>query len=242
SMLDLVLGGAKDLRGGLSGGDQRKLDEYLEGIRTLERRVAALERQQQTAAARAAAAADGSASATIHVDIPEGKPKLSEYMQVMGDLIVLAFQTDTTRVATLIGSTPNGISYPELGFTDEHHSLTHHNFDPVKVDKLTKINQFNIAQFAHIVTRMHALREGDGTLLDHSIMMWGSGLEDGNKHARKNLPAIIAGKGGGTIRPGRFVPDCAGNQGDLVSSLLVAAGIPLEKPIGIGTKFLSQLS
>ncbi len=239
SMLDVVLGGARDLRGGLGVGDQRKLDEYLEGIHTLERRVAALERQQRNTAARPA---NGAGSPTIHVDIPGEKIPRSEYMQVMGDLIVLAFQTDTTRVASLIGSTPNGVSYPELGFTDEHHSLTHHNFDPVKVDKLTKINQFNIAQFAHIVKRMHELKEGDGTLLDHSIMMWGSGLEDGNKHMRKNLPAIIAGKGGGTIRPGRFVPDCQGNQGDLVSSLLVAAGIPLEKPIGIGTKFLTQLA
>jgi hypothetical protein len=241
SMLDLVLGGARDLRGGLSGPDQRKLDEYLDGIRTLERRVAAIEQQRRDAGTGAAAARRPTDSAPIEVAIPADRPKLSEYMQVMGDLMVLAFQTDVTRVSTLITSTPNGISYPELGFTDEHHSLTHHNFDPVKVDKITRINQFNIAQFAHIVKRMAGLREGDGTLLDHSIMMWGSGLEDGNKHTRKNLPAIIAGKGGGTIRPGRFVPDCAANQGDLVSTLLVAAGVPLEKPIGIGTRFLTEL-
>ena len=127
-------------------------------------------------------------------------------MQVMCDLNVLAFQTDTTRVSTYIGSTPNGVSYPELGFSDQHHSLTHHNNEPAKVDKVAKINAFNVAQFAYMVKKMHSLREGDGTLLDNCIMMWGSGLEDGNKHARENLPFIIAGKGGGTLNTGRSCP------------------------------------
>ncbi len=107
----------------------------------------------------------------------------------MCDLNVLAFQTDTTRVSTYIGSTPNGVSYPELGFKDEHHSQTHHNFQPEKVDKVAKITAFNIAQFAYMIKRMHSLREGDGTLLDNCIMMWGSGLEDGNRHAARTFPS-----------------------------------------------------
>ncbi len=240
SMLDVVLGGAKDLRGRLGRSDQRKLDEYLDGVRSLERRIAAIEQRQADAAKGSAAKHGAGDSAPITVTIPEGD-KRSEYMQVMCDLNVLAFQTDTTRVSTYIGSTPNGVSYPELGFTDEHHSQTHHNNDPVKVDKVAKINAFNVAQFAYMVKRMHGLKEGDGTLLDHCIMMWGSGLEDGNKHSRANLPFVIAGKGGGSLKTGRYLPNCKGNQGDLLGTLLACAGIPLDRPIGIATKQLTEL-
>ena len=162
-------------------------------------------------------------------------------MQVMCDLNVLAFQTDTTRVSTYIGSTPNGVSYPELGFTDKHHSNTHHNNDPEKIRKVAAITEFNIAQFAYMVKKMHSLREGDGTLLDNCIMMWGSGLEDGNKHYRENLPFIVAGRGGGSIRTGRFLPDTKGNQGDLLTTLLACAGVPLDRPIGIATKELKEM-
>ena len=172
--------------------------------------------------------------------MPEGD-KRSEYMQVMCDLTILAFQTDLTRVSTYIGSTPNGVSYPELGFSDQHHSCTHHNNEKTKLDKVTKINTFNVAQFAYMVKRMHGLREGDGTLLDNCIMMWGSGLEDGNKHARANLPFVIAGKGGGALKTGRFLPDVKGNQGDLLGTLLTCAGVPLDRPVGMGTKQLTEM-
>ncbi len=151
--------------------------------------------------ASASSKRNASDSPPIEIKIPEGD-KRSEYMQVMCDLNVLAFQTDTTRVSTYIGSTPNGVSYPELGFTDEHHSQTHHNNEAEKVGKVAAITAFNIAQFAYMVKKMASLREGDGTLLDNCIMMWGSGLEDGNKHARENLPFIIAGKGGGSHQHG----------------------------------------
>jgi hypothetical protein len=154
---------------------------------------------------------------------------------------VLAFQTDTTRVSTYIGSTPNGVSYPELGFSDTHHSNTHHGYDPEKVRKVAAITAFNIAQFAYMIQRMHRIREGDGTLLDNCIMMWGSGLEDGNKHARENLPFIVAGKGGGSLHTGRFLPDVRGNQGDLLTTLLGCAGVPLDRPIGIATKQITEI-
>ena len=95
---------------------------------------------------------------------------------------------------------------------------------------MAAITAFNIAQFAYMVKKMHSLREGDGTLLDNCIMMWGSGLEDGNKHTRENLPFIIAGKGGGSIQTGRFLPDTKGNQGDLLTTLLACAGIPTGPP------------
>lgn len=244
SMLDIVLGGAKDLRRKLPQTDQHKLDEYLDSVRCVERRIAAIEYRQKEAALEKAGVSASKRNAAdsppIEVKIPEGD-KRSEYMQVMCDLNVLAFQTDTTRVSTYIGSTPNGVSYPELGFRDEHHSQTHHNNEPVKVDKVEKITAFNIAQFAYMVKKMHRLREGDGTLLDNCIMMWGSGLEDGNKHTRENLPFIVAGRGGGSLNTGRFLTGIKGNQGDLLTTLLSCAGIPLDRPIGIATKQLTQM-
>jgi hypothetical protein len=244
SMLDLVLGGARDLRGTLNYADQRKLDEYLDSVRSVERRIAAIQLRQIEAAKAAAGVRTASRafkdSAPIAIKMPEGD-KRSEYMQVMCDLNVLAFQTDVTRVSTYIGSTPNGVSYPELGFHDEHHSVTHHNNEITKVDKVAKINAFNVAQFAYMVKRLHSLREGDGTLLDNCIMMWGSGLEDGNKHARANLPFVIAGKGGGALKTGRYLPSIKGNQGDLLGTLLTCAGVPLDRPVGIATRQLTEI-
>ena len=244
SLLDIVLGGARDLRRTLPVSDQRKLDEYLDSVRSVERRIAAIEYRQKDAALEKAGVRaskrHNSDSPPIEIRIPEGE-KRSEYMQVMCDLNVLAFQTDTTRVSTYIGSTPNGASYPELGFKDQHHSNTHHNNEPEKVRKVALITEFNIAQFAYIVKKMHGLREADGTLLDNCIMMWGSGLEDGNQHTRENLPFVIAGKGGGSIKTGRFLPDTKGNQGDLLTTLLDCAGIPIDRPVGIATKQLEEI-
>ncbi|HEY2414259.1 MAG TPA: DUF1552 domain-containing protein [Pirellulaceae bacterium] len=243
-MLDLVLGGARQLRQTLPAIDQRKLDEYLDSVRSVERRIAAIESRQQEAALEKAGIRSSkrkdSNSPLIEIKIPEGD-KRSEYMQVMCDLAVLAFQTDTTRVCTYIGSTPNGVSYPELGFNHQHHSQTHHNNEPDKVSKVAAITAFNIEQFAYMVKKMHGLREGDGTLLDNCIMMWGSGLEDGNKHTRQNLPFIIAGRGGGSIHTGRFLPETRGNQGDLLTTLLTCAGIPVDRPIGNATKQMKEM-
>lgn len=262
SLLDLVLGGAKDLRGRLGRADQQKIDEYLDGVRALERRIASIEhRQREGDKAGDARRRDGD-SPLIDVAIPDGdvkgnspeksqfvrrtaegesEVKRSEYMQVMCDLMLLAFQADITRVATYIGSTPNGVSYPELGFSDQHHSQTHYGTDQVKIDKVAKINALNVEQFAYMVTKMANLKEGAGTLLDNCIMMWGSGLEDGDKHERKNLPFVIAGKGGGTLNTGRFITDVKANQGDLLGTLLTAAGIPLDRPIGIGSKVITEM-
>jgi hypothetical protein len=244
NMLDLVLGGAKDLRRTLPQTDQHKLDEYLDSVRSVERRIAAIEHRQKEAALEKAGVSvtkrNAADSPPIEVKIPEGD-KRSEYMQVMCDLNVLAFQTDTTRVSTYIGSTPNGVSYPELGFPDTHHSNTHHNNEAEKVRKVAAITKFNIDQFAYMVKKMHSLREGDGTLLDNCIMMWGSGLEDGNKHTRQNLPFIVAGRGGGSVNTGRFLPDIQGNQGDLLTTLLGCAGVPLDRPVGIATKQIKEI-
>jgi hypothetical protein len=243
-MLDLVIGGARDLRRTLPHGDQQKLDEYLDSVRSVERRIAAIEMRQKEATLEKAGVASSKRKASdsppIEIKIPDGD-KRSDYMQVMCDLMVLAFQTDTTRVSTYIGSTPNGVSYPELGFSDSHHAPTHHNHEAEKVRKVAAITQFNITQFAYMVKKMASLREGDGTLLDNCIMMWGSGLEDGNTHSRENLPFILAGKGGGALNTGRFIDNVKANQGDLLTTLLASAGVPLDRPIGIATRHIPEL-
>jgi len=243
-MLDRVLGGARNLRKTLAGTDQQKLDEYLDSVRSVERRIAAIESRQQEAALEKAGVRPSKRHATdsapIEVKIPEGD-KRSDYMKVMCDLTVLAFQTDATRVSTYVGSRPNGASYPELGFTDQHHSQTHYGKDQEKIRKVAAINKFNVDQYAYMVKKMHALKEGEGTLLDNCIMMLGSGLEDGNKHRRENLPFILAGKGGGALKTGRFLTGVKGNQGDLLTTLLSCVGVPLDRPIGIATKQISQI-
>ena len=243
-MLDRVLGGARNLRKTLAGTDQQKLDEYLDSVRSVERRIAAIEsRQQETALEKAGlrpSKRHATDSAPIEVKIPEGD-KRSDYMKVMCDLTVLAFQTDTTRVSTYVGSRPNGASYPELGFSDQHHSQTHYGKDEEKIGKVAAINKFNVDQYAYMVKKMHALKEGEGSLLDNCIMMWGSGLEDGNKHRRDNLPFILAGKGGGALKTGRFLTDVKGNQGDLLTTLLSCVGVPLDRPIGIATKQIFEI-
>jgi len=243
-MLDLVLGGARDLRRRLPKPDQEKLDEYLDSVRSVERRIAAIEHRQKEASLAKTGVRSSqrneSDSPAIEIKIPEGD-KRSEYMQVMCDLNVLAFQADITRVSTYIGSTPNGVSYPELDFKNEHHSVTHHNNEPEQVKKVAAITAFNIAQFAHMVKKMSSLREGDGKLLDNCIMMWGSGLEDGNKHTRENLPFIVAGSGGGSIKTGRFLVNAKGNQGDLLTTLLACMGVPLDRPLGIATGQIKEM-
>jgi hypothetical protein len=247
SMLDLVMEEAKGLRARVSLDDQHRLDDYLETVHALETRVAAIERQQAEAAKAAKGgssrrANDIKRSDPIEVTIPSGNVSWSEHVKVMGDLMILAFQADLTRVCTLISSHPQGINYPELGFSDGHHDVSHHDADQVKLTKVAQIDKFNLEQFAYIITKMKGLREGPGTLLDNSIMLWGSGQEDGSNHSNRRLPTIIAGKGGGTIRTGRHVPKASGNQGDLLTAILARVGVPLERPIGIGTKLLPDLS
>ena len=242
-MLDLVIGGARELRKKLPQDDQHKIDEYLDSVRFVERRIAAIEQRQKDAALEKAGVStvkrNASDSPPIEIKIPIGE-KRSEYMQVMCDLNVLAFQTDTTRISTYIGSTPNGVTYPELGLSGDHHSFTHHGNKDETKSKVAAITAFNISQFAYMVKRMASLKEGKGTLLDNCIMMWGSGLEDGNNHTRENLPFVIAGGGGGSLKTGRFLTTKA-NQGDLLATLLACTGIPLDRPIGNSTKQIKEM-
>lgn len=245
SMLDLVMESAGGLRKHVSGADQRTLDEYLDGVRSLEKRVVAIERQQAEAAKAAANKGKpraGKYSDPIEVALPANNavPR-SEHLRVMSDLMILAFQTDLTRVVTLPFAHPyDNASYPELGFTENHHAATH--MDKSQPEKHLKIDQFHVKQFANIVQRMKSLNDGSGTLLDNSIMMFGSGMTDWSHSTSNRLPIILAGRGGGTINQGRYVKTTKGVMGDLLSAILARAGCTLEKPFGNGTRLLPDLS
>ena len=236
-MLDLVLGGASDLRRTAPqdrSGKARRIPRQRALGRTPHRRHrASPERSGPGQGGRSALSKrNESDSPPIEIKIPEGD-KRSEYMQVMCDLNVLAFQTDIDARQHLHRLDPERRFLSRTGLHGTSITrVTHHNNEPDKVSKVAAITAFNIAQFAYMVKKMHSLREGDGTLLDNCIMMWGSGLEDGNKHTRENLPFIIAGKGGGSHQNG---PVPGGHEGQSRRSAHHVArlyGRPTGPPFG----------
>jgi hypothetical protein len=246
SMLDLVLADARTLRDRISGTDRRKLDEYLDGVRELEKRLQSIEQQQALAAKSGAAGArhGTKSSPLIEIAVPDAIPaRFDEHARLMLDLIALAFQSDTTRIATMmfgqyIGT---GGGYPEIGVPEAHHELSHHGNDPAKLGKLTTINAYHVTQLAHLLQRLKGLKEGAGTVLDSCMILYGSGMGDGDKHNHHNLPTILAGGGGGTIRTGRYVKQCAGNFCDLLMAMLARAGSPVDG-LGDGTRPLPDLA
>jgi hypothetical protein len=197
SILDFVMEDARRLNTRISGADRRKLDEYLTAIREIELRVQKAE-QMSAAAARVI---EG-------VEKPSGKPDdRGEHIRLLGDMMILAFQADVTRVCTfMLANEGSNSSYRQIGVSEGHHTLSHHQGDPVKQKKIAKINRYHADQVAYILTRMKNLKEPDGSsLLDNSMIVYGAGISDGNRHNNENLPIVLAGKGGGTIRTGRHV-------------------------------------
>jgi hypothetical protein len=183
SILDFVREDSKDLHGQLSGHDRRKLDEYFSAVRDVEQRI------QRTGDAGAAPPADFAA--------PAGIPKESEqHLRLMCDLIVLAFQADVTRVVTFVlANEGSNRAYPFIEVPD----------DPAKKAKIRDINAFHVRQLAYLLEKLQSIREGDGTLLDHAMIAYGSGNSDGNRHNHDNLPILLAGGGCGTLRSGRHL-------------------------------------
>ncbi len=195
SLLDFVAEDAKQLHSRLGRDDQHKLDEYLAGVRAIERRLEQTNRKSPE---------------SVDIDgmpLPAGIPDdYAEHLRLMGDMMVLAFQSDLTRVCTfMFGRAGSNRSYREIEVPDGHHNLSHHGNDPVKLDKISRINRYHVQQFAYILERLKAIPEGDGTLLDNCMILYGSGLSDGNRHNNENLPVLLAGQGGGQIRSGRHV-------------------------------------
>jgi hypothetical protein len=194
SILDYVADDAQRLQSQLGRNDQRKLDEYLSGVRQVERQIEHSERESQQPGA-------------VELDLPEGVPQeYADHIRLMLDMMVIAFQTDTTRIATMMfANAASNRNYRHIGVPDGHHDLSHHGGDPKKHAKIREINRFHVTQLAYFLQRLKAIPEGDGTLLDNCMILYGSGLSDGNRHNNENLPIVLAGRGGGTVDPGRHI-------------------------------------
>ena len=197
SLLDFVLGDAHRLSPSLGAGDRRKLSDYLDSVREVERRIENAERHQRSGLDLPA------------LDRPEGvPPTFEEHVQLMSDLIAIAFQADLTRVVTLMYSREGGNrTYRAVGVPDAHHGLSHHRNDAAKVARLQLIDQHHVAMLAYFLGKLRDAQDGDegGSLLDHSMVVYGSSLSDSNRHLHDNLPTLVAGGGSGTIRGGRHV-------------------------------------
>ena len=194
SILDFVSDDAKRLQRDLGANDRRKLDEYLTGVREIERRIEMAESQDAPVGPQG-------------YRRPAGIPKeYEDHLRLMGDMLTLAFQTDSTRIATfMLANEGSNRSYREIEVPDGHHDLSHHGGDPKKHAKIREINRFHVAQFAYLLERLRSVREGEGTLLDNCMILYGAGIHDGNRHNNEDLPIVIAGRGAGTITPGRHV-------------------------------------
>jgi len=203
SVLDLVLEEARGLDATLGAADRRRLEEYLTAVRELERRI---EYASRRAPAQDAPSLLGDPRFPVQVQIPAGAgipESYEEYDSLMVDLIAIAFACDATRVAVL---THGGYrSYPEVDVKRGHHDLQHHEGDPSKRQDLCKVDHFNMQRFANVLQRFKSIPDGQGNLLDQSMVMFGSGMSNGNRHARENLPILLAGRAGGSLKPGRYV-------------------------------------
>jgi hypothetical protein len=217
SVLDLVSEQAADLKSRLGRTDQQKIDQYFTSVREIEQRIA-----------RAAETTDVKVP---QFDVPDGVPgDFVEHIRLMYDLLVLAFQTDTTRVATyMVANEGSNRSYRNVGVNNGHHELSHHQSDQKKIEQLKTIDLFLMGEFARFVRKLKEIPEGTGTLLDNCMVMYGSGLSDGNRHRHDDLPIVLAGHGGGTLRTGRHLRlDRETPLNNLFLSLLdrMNAGVP----------------
>ena len=193
SILDFVKQDSQDLIHKVSGNDVRKLDEYFSAIRDIEKRIEAAEKFPQVE--------------SPDFNAPEDTPKdFQEHVRLMLDLIVLSFQTDITRIVTFaLANEGSNKTYPTLNITDGHHNLSHHGGNTAKIDKIRKINIFHIEQLAYLLEKLDSIPEGEGSLLDHSMICYGSGNSDGNRHSHHDLPILLLGGGCGTINGGRHI-------------------------------------
>ncbi|HYZ84521.1 MAG TPA: DUF1552 domain-containing protein [Bryobacteraceae bacterium] len=232
SILDIVNGRTQRLMQDLGPADRRKLDEYLTGIREIEQRIQLAEKDQR--------------SFKPDMEKPAGVPvTFADYVKLMFDLQVLAFQADLTRVSTLLfGREASVRTYGEIGVSDPHHPLSHHRNLPENIEKITQINTYHTSLFGYFLQRLKSIKEGDGTLLDHSILVYGGAICDGNSHSHSNLPVLLAGRGDGQLKPGRHLVYEPGTpMTNLYLSLLERMNVPTEK-LGDSTgqlKYLTEL-
>jgi hypothetical protein len=214
SILDFVRDDAKALKRGVSKRDDMKVEEYLASVETIEAQVQRAERF--------------GAAPDPDVPTPAGIPaSFEQYLQLMYDMLALAFQTDSTRVATLlVANEGSNRSFQDIGIPEGHHFLTHHQDKADMIEKVAEIDLFYMKQFARFLTRLQQLEDTDGrSLLHNSMIVYGSGNSDGNRHTHVNLPIVLAGAGGGALRPGRFVKHDGKPMSNLLLSLADRLGV-----------------
>jgi hypothetical protein len=224
SILDFVMDDARSLQRQLNYRDKQKLDEYLGSVREIEKRIEKAEKF--------------GAPVDPAVTTPNGIPtSFEEYIQVMFDMMVLAFQTDSTRVATfLLANEGSNRAFPEIGIAEGHHYLTHHQNKQDMIEKVAEIDLFYMKQFAKFIEKLEQTKDLDGkSLLHNSMIVYGSGNADGNRHSHVNLPVILAGSGGGTLTPGRFVDFKSKPMSNLLLSLADRMGAQNVERLGDST-------
>lgn len=219
SILDAVLQKTATLQQRLGIKDRAKLSDYLEAIRDVERRIQRAEEQSAQ-----------NPSVPI-VAQPAGIPgRYDEHAMLMFDLQVLAYQSDLTRVITfMMGREISGRTYPEINVNEAHHPISHHQNDRVKIATVAKINTFHTALFAYYLEKLRTTPDGDGSLLDHMLILYGSGMSDSNAHSPNALPVLLAGGGAGPVPGGRHVTYSNGILANLHLSILDKVGVPVEK-------------
>lgn len=230
SILDLVgseLGGLTQVIG---PGDKIKLDEYLDALRDVERRIEMAERQNTRE--------------LPVVDQPIGMPSdYAEHAKIMMDLLALAYQTDLTRISTfMLAREVSGHAYPEIGVSDSHHPLSHHQDEAAKLERLHMINEYHFQQFAYLVEKLAGISEGDGNMLDSTLFLYGTGISDSNTHFHDDLPiALVGGKAAG-IKGGRYIRHAEGTPlANLHLTILENLGVPQEA-LGDSNGQLSRLT
>jgi hypothetical protein len=217
SILDSVRAEAGRLAASMGQGDRTKLDEYLDSVREVEQRI-------QSAEA-------GDEHSVALPDRPTGIPaSFDEHTKLMLDLTLLAFKTDTTRVFSLIlAREVSNRSYPQIGVPDQHHPVSHHRNDPALIEKKTKIDAYHVSFLAYLAEKMHGSPDGDGTLLEQSLLMYGGGMGDGNLHRHTDLPCVLLGSLGGKFKPGRHVAYPAGTpMTNWLVTMLDKVGVPVD--------------
>jgi len=230
SVLDFVLAEAHSMRRRLEPGDKDKLEQYLTGVREVESRIDKAERFGD--------AADPA------IDTPPGVPSdHAEYVQLMYDLLILAFQSDSTRVATLmLAHDGSNRSFDQIGIVEGHHDLSHHQNRPDRIEKVADIDQWYIRQFAAFLAKLGQRKDADGnSLLDNSMIVYGSGNADGNRHTHDNLPLLLAGAGGGALAPGRYVKHGSKPTTNLFLSMADRLGIEGLERFGDSTGRLGDI-
>ena len=230
SILDLVGAELAGLGRIIGPGDRVKVEEYLEALRDIERRIAMAE--------------DQNTRELPVVDQPVGVPNdYRDHARLMMDLLALAYQTDLTRISTfMLAREVSGRAYPEIGVSDSHHPLSHHQDEPAKLQRLHQVNEYHLQQFAYLVAKLDALPEGDGTMLDSTLFLYGTGISDSNTHFHDDLPiALVGGKNAG-IKGGRYIRYPADTPlANLHVSILEKLGVEVEA-FGDSTGKLDRLT